>query len=66
MILADLSSPRRGSTSTGAACTSITPPSTLPEKERPVNLEQLKQSLGRGFDKEENRPTNLQIPLARK
>jgi len=21
---------------------------------------------GRGFDKEENRPTNLQIPLARK
>ena len=29
----------------GAACTSITPPSTMPEKERPMNLEQLKQSL---------------------
>ena len=28
-----------------AACTSITPQSTVPEKERPMNLEQLKQSL---------------------
>jgi hypothetical protein len=28
-----------------AACTSITPPSSMPEKERPTNVEQLKQSL---------------------
>jgi hypothetical protein len=28
-----------------AACTSITPPSSMPEKERPMNVEQLKQSL---------------------
>ena len=28
-----------------AACTSITPPSTMPQKERPMDVDQLKQSL---------------------